>query len=167
MVLRASRRNRFRGALGGGLVGSGFAALVVSGLNLWLGKPAPLVWAGLLLGLPAFGAHEAVGEGHAAFAEAQGGDHAVAIEGMVHPGATALQSPRPIAIEGAAQLGGNGPAHGSHRHLGELLAHVAEGTGPVVAVEGGTGGSRLALTTGGNGHGRGKALMPPSSRKGV
>ena len=51
-VLRASRRNRVRGALGGGLVGSGFAALVVSGLNLWLGKPAPLVWAGLLLGLP-------------------------------------------------------------------------------------------------------------------
>lgn len=51
-VLRASRRNRFRGALGGGLVGSGFAALVVSGLNLWLGKPALLVWAGLLLGLP-------------------------------------------------------------------------------------------------------------------
>jgi len=51
-VLRASRRKRFRGAVGGGLVGSGFAALVVSGLNLWLGKPAPLVWAGVLLGLP-------------------------------------------------------------------------------------------------------------------
>jgi ABC-type amino acid transport system permease subunit len=51
-VLRASRRNRLRGAVGGGLVGSGFAALAVSGLNLWLGKPAPLVWAALLLGLP-------------------------------------------------------------------------------------------------------------------
>jgi hypothetical protein len=25
---------------------------VVSGLNLWLGKPAVLVWAGLLIGLP-------------------------------------------------------------------------------------------------------------------
>ncbi|MGL6291697.1 MAG: hypothetical protein ACRC2H_13485 [Silanimonas sp.] len=51
-ILRASRRNRFRGALGGGLVGSGFAALAVSGLNLWLGKPAVLVWIGLALGLP-------------------------------------------------------------------------------------------------------------------
>lgn len=51
-VLRASRRNRFRGAVGGGLVGSGFAALVVACLNLWLGKPAPLVWAGVLIGLP-------------------------------------------------------------------------------------------------------------------
>ncbi len=51
-LLRASRRSRLRGAVGGGLVGSGFAALVVSGLNLWLGKPALLVWAGLLLGLP-------------------------------------------------------------------------------------------------------------------
>lgn len=51
-VLRTSRRNRFRGAVGGGLVGSGFAALVVSCLNLWLGKPALLVWAGFLIGLP-------------------------------------------------------------------------------------------------------------------
>ena len=51
-ILRASRRNRVRGALGGGLVGSGFAALAVSGLNLWLGKPAMLVWLGLALGVP-------------------------------------------------------------------------------------------------------------------
>ena len=51
-LLRASRRDRLRGAIGGGLVGSGFAALVVSGLNAWLGKPALLVWAGLLIGLP-------------------------------------------------------------------------------------------------------------------
>ena len=51
-ILRASRRNRVRGALGGGLVGSGFAALAVSGLNLWLGKPAMLVWLGRALGVP-------------------------------------------------------------------------------------------------------------------
>ncbi len=51
-TLRASRRNRFRGAFGGGLVGSGIAALAVSGLNLWLGKPLMLVVFGVALGLP-------------------------------------------------------------------------------------------------------------------
>jgi hypothetical protein len=51
-LLRASRRRRIFGAMGGGMVGSGLAALVVSGLNLWLGKPPSLVWWGLAVGVP-------------------------------------------------------------------------------------------------------------------
>ncbi len=51
-VLAASRRRRLYGALGGGMLGSGLAALAVSGLNLWLGKPMILVWVALGLGLP-------------------------------------------------------------------------------------------------------------------
>jgi hypothetical protein len=51
-LLRASRRRRLFGAIGGGMLGSGLAALVLSGLNVWLGKPQMLVWWGLALGLP-------------------------------------------------------------------------------------------------------------------
>ncbi|GIX39139.1 MAG: hypothetical protein KatS3mg128_0188 [Silanimonas sp.] len=48
----ASRRRRFLGAIGGGMLGSGAATLVVSALNAWSGKPSLLVWAGLAMGLP-------------------------------------------------------------------------------------------------------------------
>lgn len=51
-ALRASRRRRLFGAVGGGMVGSGVAAIAVSGLNAMLGKPMFLVWAALALGLP-------------------------------------------------------------------------------------------------------------------
>lgn len=51
-ALRASRRRRVFGALGGGMVGSGLAAVAVSALNFWLGKPPTLVWVGVALGLP-------------------------------------------------------------------------------------------------------------------
>jgi hypothetical protein len=40
------------GAIGGGMVGSGAAALALSALNAWAGKPSLLVWAGLAMGLP-------------------------------------------------------------------------------------------------------------------
>lgn len=51
-ALRASRRRRLLGALGGGMVGSGVAAIAVSGLNALLGKPMLLVWVALAIGLP-------------------------------------------------------------------------------------------------------------------
>lgn len=51
-AVRASRRRRLFGALGGGMVGSGLASLAVAGLNFWLGKPPGLVWWALALGLP-------------------------------------------------------------------------------------------------------------------
>lgn len=51
-VVRASRRRRLVGAIGGGMVGSGLAAVAVSGVNFWLGKPLGLVGWGLALGLP-------------------------------------------------------------------------------------------------------------------
>lgn len=51
-ALRASRRRRILGALGGGMLGSGMAALAVSGLDYWLGKSPVLVWLGLALGIP-------------------------------------------------------------------------------------------------------------------
>jgi hypothetical protein len=51
-LLRASRRRRLMGAVAGGMVGSGLAALAVAALNLWLGKPTMLVSAGLALGVP-------------------------------------------------------------------------------------------------------------------
>ena len=51
-ALRASRRRRLFGAVGGGMVGSGIAAIAVSGLNALLGKPMLLVWVALAIGLP-------------------------------------------------------------------------------------------------------------------
>ena len=50
--VRASRRRRMFGAVGGGMVGTGLAALTVSVLNVWLGKPPVLAWSGVALGLP-------------------------------------------------------------------------------------------------------------------
>lgn len=51
-VLRASRRRRLLGAVGGGMVGSGLAGVAVAALNLWLSKPVALVWLGFAIGVP-------------------------------------------------------------------------------------------------------------------
>lgn len=51
-LLRASRRRRLYGAVGGGMVGSGLAAVAVAAINAWASRPSSIVWIGLLLGLP-------------------------------------------------------------------------------------------------------------------
>ena len=63
---------------------------------------------GLFLRLPALGAHKTVGKAHTTALKAQGGDHAVAIKGVVDPKAGALQAARPIAIKGAVESRRNG-----------------------------------------------------------
>ena len=89
------------------------------------------VFAGLLLGQPALGAHKAVAQAHRARAKAQGHDHAVAIKRVMHPLAAPLQPPGPVAVEGARELGWNHATRCRELHCLELHAHVAKGTGPV------------------------------------
>ena len=89
-----------------------------------------------LLRQPALGAHKAIREKRATFRKAQGADHAVAIEGMVNPTATALQPAGPIAIEAAAQLRGNLSTGGNQGLVLQLHLHIAKGSSPVIAVVG-------------------------------
>ena len=100
--------------------------------------------AGLLLGQPALGTHKAVGEVQPASFEAQGGDHAVAIKGVVHPVAATLQPTGTVAVEGAVEISRDGAFAGLQRNVAQFLAHVAEAAGPVGAVvaEGGFGSLR-------------------------
>ena len=132
---------------------------------------------GLLLRQPTLGAHEAVAQlGGAAAIEAHGADHAVAIEGVVHPAAAALQPAGAVAVKGAAQLRRDRAAGGRQGHVVELDADVAEGAGPVGAVVAAGGGGGC---WGGGGWGRSgghqrrlggrprSEAMPPSSRNGV
>ena len=129
-----------------------------------------------LLRQPTLGAHEAVAELERSGLKAQGRDHAVAIKGVVHPVAAALEPARAIAIEGSGQLAGDRAPCGDQRHGGELHAHIAEGAGPIGAVVGrpswgrsGVSGA-AALGAGGSarGSGHGKGLgVAPSSRNGV
>ena len=89
-----------------------------------------------LLRQPALGAHKAIRKQCATGRKAQGADHAVAIEGMVHPTAIALQPPRAIAIEAAAQLKGNLSAGGNQGLVLELHLHIPKGSSPVITVVG-------------------------------
>ena len=89
-----------------------------------------------LLRQPALGAHKTIREKRATFRKAQGADHAVAIEGMVNPAATALQPPGAIAIEAAAQVRGNLSAGGNQGLVLELHLHIAKGSSPFITVEG-------------------------------
>jgi hypothetical protein len=112
----------------------------------------------LLLRQPALRAHKAVAQLGAAAGKAQGGDHAVAIKGVMHPVAAALQPTRTVAIERALQLRRDGAADGCDRHPIQLHAHIAEGAGPVGAVvaSGGLGGGRRG-PSGGHGDRRRRA----------
>ena len=96
-------------------------------------------FAGLLLGQPALGTHEAVGEVQPASFEAQGGDHAVAIKRVVHPVAATLQPTGTVAVEGAVEISRDGAFAGLQRNVAQFLAHVAEAAGPVGAVVAGGG----------------------------
>ena len=115
---------------------------------------------GHFLGLPALGAHEAIAQLRLTARKAKGGDHAVAIKGVMHPLAATLQPAGAIAVERARQLRRNGTASRRELHPIELHAHVAERTGPVSAVVG-RGSSR---SSGHRGSGR---REPRSSRNGV
>ena len=131
---------------------------------------------GLLFRQPTLGAHEAVAELERSGLKAQGRDHAVAIKGVVHPVAAALEPARAIAIEGARQLAGDRAPGGNQGHGAELHAHIAEVAGPIGAVVGrpswgrsGVSGA-TALGAGGSARGSGhsKGLgVAPSSRNGV
>ena len=91
---------------------------------------------GLLFRQPTLRAHETVAELERAGIKAQGGNHAVAIKGVVHPVAAPLEPARAIAIEGARQLAGDRAPGGDQRHGAELHAHIAESTGPIGPVVG-------------------------------
>ena len=58
---------------------------------------------GLLLH-PAFGAHKTVGERNTPLAELQGGDHPIAIKGVMHTLPPTLQSPGTIAVQRSSEL---------------------------------------------------------------
>ena len=90
---------------------------------------------GLFLRLPALGAHETVAEAHITALEAQGGDHAVAIKGVVDPMAGALQAARSIAIQGAVKASRNGAPRRLQRHRRQLAVHVAKSTRPLGALK--------------------------------
>ena len=126
---------------------------------------------------PTLRAHEAVAELERAGVKAQGRDHAVAIKGVVHPVAAALEPAGAIAIEGARQLAGDRAPGGDQRHGAELHAHIAEGAGPIGPVVGRrpsggqagvSGATALGARGSARGSGHGKALgVAPSSRNGV
>ena len=130
----------------------------------------------LLFGQPTLRAHEAIAELERSGVKAQGGNHAVAIKGMVHPMAAALEPARAIAIEGARQLAGDRAAASEQGHGRELHAHIAEGTRPISPVVGrpnwrrigANGGTALGTggSAGGSGHGKARDI-DPSSRNGV
>ena len=95
---------------------------------------------------PTLRTHKAVAQVERPGVKAQGRDHAVAIKGVVHPVAAALEPARAIAIEGAGQLAGDRAPGGDQRHGGELDAHIAEGAGPIGAVVGRPSGGRSGVS---------------------
>ena len=111
----------------------------------------------LLLRQPALRAHEAVGELHASVVETHGGDHAVAIEGVMNAMSVTLEATGTVAVKRPAEFHRHRSTNGSERHIGELLLHIDEGTGPVAAVVGA-----------GRSDGHGQAIdTAPSSRNGL
>ena len=114
--------------------------------------------AGRFLGLPTSGTHKPIGQRNPLSIELNRGDHAVTIKGMVNALTVTLQQPRAIAIEGSQQFGGHLAPRRLQRNIGELLLHIAEGTGPFRPVEAFSGGS--------DGHGE-QLLRSPSSRNGL
>ena len=108
---------------------------------------------GLLFGQPAFGAHKPVAQHRLAVRKRKGRDHAVAVKRVVHPLATPLKPPRPVAVQGAAQLGRNRAPCGGEFDPIELNADIAKGASPVGPVI-------TRNNAGGDGHGTQKEDRP-------
>ena len=80
-----------------------------------------------------------MGERYRPVLKAHGGDHAVAIEWVMHALAIPLQATGTIPIERARQLGWNNALDSHERNVRQFLLDIDEGTGPVVAGIGASG----------------------------